>query len=238
MKLVAFDTATDDTVVGAHDGVELTFGFTLGASESGRPQHSQKLLGAVEEAAQALGGWDQVDRIAVGVGPGTFTGIRIGVATARGLALGSGVNAVGFSSLDALAFAMRPSYSPEGDRGSIPTDASRLAVIDARRGEAFAALYEPDGVLKWPPTVCTPEELCERVAESGLSIAAGGSGAIRFRDELIRAGAFVADAGASIHRLSPNSICESAAAAGISDPLEPNYLRLPDAQLWLQRDGK
>lgn len=229
MKIVAFDTATDDTVVGARDGREVTYGFVEGPDVKSRPRHSQSVLGAAEAAAASLGGWEEVDRIAVGLGPGTFTGIRIGVATARGLALGTGIEAAGFSTLDALALGLAEGSDP---------DASRLAVIDARRGEAFAALCRPDGTPEWPAAVLEPGELCERVAGLGLPVIAGGSGAIRFRDELIRAGASVAGAEAGIHRLSPDSICETGAAAGSNDPLEPIYLRLPDAQLWLQRDGK
>ena len=228
MKIVAIDTATDDTVVGARDGSEMTFGFAEGPDEKGRPRHSQSVLGAAEAAAGSLGGWESVDRIAVGLGPGTFTGIRIGIATARGLALGTGMPATGFSTLDALS--------------AVPADVGednfRLAVIDARRGEAFAALYRADGSPEWPAAVYPPESLCERVAGLGRHVIAGGSGAIRFRDELIRAGASVPGTESGIHRLSPDSICETGAASGSTDPLEPNYLRLPDAQLWLQRDGK
>lgn len=228
MKIVAFDTATDDTVVGARDGSEIAFGFAEGPDEKGRPRHSQSVLEAAEAAAESLGGWGSVDRIAVGLGPGTFTGIRIGIATARGLALGTGIPATGFSTLDALS--------------AVPTDVEtddfRLAVIDARRGEAFAALYRADGNPEWPAAVHSPEALCDRVAGLSRPVIAGGSGAIRFRDELIRAGASVPGTESGIHRLSPDSICETGAASGSTDPLEPNYLRLPDAQLWLQRDGK
>lgn len=228
MKIVAFDTATDDTVVGARDGSQLTFGFSEEPNGKGRPRHSQSVLEAADAAAASLGGWSSVERIAVGLGPGTFTGIRIGIATARGLALGTGIPATGFSTLDAL------SAVPAGEE----EDSFRLAVIDARRGEAFAALYRPDGAAEWPAAVYSPEALCERVAGLGLPVIAGGSGAIRFSDELIRAGASVPGTEAGIHRLSPDSICETGAAGSSTDPLEPIYLRLPDAQLWLQRDGK
>ncbi len=228
MKIVAIDTATDDTVAGARDGSEMTFGFVEGPDGKSRPRHSHSVLEAAEAAAASLGGWGSVDRIAVGLGPGTFTGIRIGIATARGLALGTGIPATGFSTLDAL------SAVPAG----VESDSFRLAVIDARRGEAFAALYRPDGSSEWPAAVYSPEALCERVAGLGRPVIAGGSGAIRFSDELNEAGATVPGTEAGIHRLSPDSICETGATAGSTDPLEPIYLRLPDAQLWLQRDGK
>jgi tRNA threonylcarbamoyladenosine biosynthesis protein TsaB len=82
-------------------------------------------------------GWRALERIAVGLGPGTFTGLRVGVATARGLAQSLGIELVGCSSLRALA--------EGGHVGSEATDPASLggtgvlAVLDARRGEAFAA---------------------------------------------------------------------------------------------------
>ena len=83
VRVLAFDTATDDTVVASIDGDRVAFERTV--PPEGRPLHSQALLSLASEAADALGGWDGVERIAVGIGPGTFTGIRIGVATAAGL---------------------------------------------------------------------------------------------------------------------------------------------------------
>ena len=94
-----------------------------------RPMHAARLLAAAEEALGAAGvGWEDVDRLAIGVGPGSFTGLRIGIATARALAQGRGLPLVGVSSLEALA---RGAAAP-----------LVLAVLDARRGEAFAAAWQ------------------------------------------------------------------------------------------------
>ncbi len=74
----------------------------LGLSPGGSPRHSTALLAGVERAAAAAGGWDGVGRIAVGLGPGSFVGIRIGIATAHGLAASTGLPVAGVCTLDAL----------------------------------------------------------------------------------------------------------------------------------------
>ena len=81
-----------------------------------RPVHATALLVEVEQAARALGGWGEVDRIAVGVGPGSFTGLRIGVSSARALAQALGCELVAVSTLAALGEGMaeRPPTPPAG----------------------------------------------------------------------------------------------------------------------------
>ena len=128
---LGFDTSTPSTAV----GLRLAAGDVLQARDDPRPGahpgHTTRLLAlAAELLGQAGIGWDGVERIAVGRGPGTFTGLRVGLATARGLAQSLSAELVGVSSLQALA---------EG-AGSDAT----LAVIDARRGEVFAAAYVAD----------------------------------------------------------------------------------------------
>lgn len=235
MRTVGFDTATDDTVVAGLDGERTVAERAVPPGEAGRPLHSQALLEAVGAAAEALGGWERVDRIAVGLGPGTFTGIRIGVATAGGLSLSTGVPAVGVSTLAALAVGIA---REGGDGGPV------VPVLDARRGEAFAGLYNPVGRELEPPFVGPPGELAAWIGEISARLPrpprVGGPGAVRFSDELDRAGIDVPGPGAAIHRLSGRAICELGAGAArgeLGKPLEPIYLRVPDAQLWLERDG-
>ena len=99
---------------------------------SAPPAHSAELLPALAELLERGGtGWDDVTAIAVGVGPGTFTGLRIGVATARGLAQALGVPLHPVSSLEALAAGIA------AGAGAAPGDAV-LPLIDARRGQVFA----------------------------------------------------------------------------------------------------
>ncbi len=236
VKTVGFDTATDDTVVAGLDGDRVVAEASIAPGESGRPLHSQTLLDAAGEAADALGGWGEVDRIAVGLGPGTFTGIRIGVATAGGLALTTGVPAVGVSTLAALAVGIAREAGASG-----PV----MPVLDARRGEVFAGLYNPMGRELEPPFVGSPEDLVARIGEITARLPqppmVGGPGAVRFVDQLDRAGIEVPGPGSALNRLSGRAVCELGAGAARSQPgkpLEPIYLRVPDAQLWLERDGR
>jgi len=97
-----------------------------------------KLLGAIGVSL------DQIDCFAAAVGPGTFTGVRMGITCAMGLAEALGKSVCGVSNLEALAeFGMGP---------------LRAVTIDARRGDIYAAVYGPEGALIVPERVCTPDE--------------------------------------------------------------------------------
>ncbi len=229
LRIIGFDTATDDTVVGASVDGETVAETLVPPSPGGRPAHSEDLLPAVTEAAAAAGGWARIDRIAAGTGPGTFTGIRIGLATANGIGLSTGIGLVGVSTLAALA------------RPMLGTGHHTLPLLDARRGEVFAAVYGPEGELVEPPFVCGPGDLASRVAGYGPGLVAGGPGAVRFRKILDRDGIATTDPEAGWNHLSAGAICDLGSAADrheLSHPLEPTYLRVPDAQLWLERDGR
>ncbi len=198
----------------------------IGLDAGGRPRHSTALLAEVERAAAAAGGWDEVDSIAVGVGPGSFTGLRIGVATARALSAGLGLPASGVCTLDAIG------------RGLVEADGDSpiLAILDARRGEVFAALYSAAGERLWGPLVEAPGDLAKRIAGLPEAPLAGGSGALRFRDEL---GVETPEDDDPVHRVAARHVCALAAADGARDPgrLVPIYLRVPDAERWRERDG-
>jgi tRNA threonylcarbamoyladenosine biosynthesis protein TsaB len=168
-----------------------------------------------------------VGRLAVGVGPGSFTGLRIGIATARGLSVSLGLPVAGVCSLDAIGRGM----------GEAGLGGDRLAVLDARRGEVFAALYSERGGRIWEPLVCRPEELEKRVAALATAPPAAGSGAVRFRHELARHGVRIADDADPVHRVAARHICALAAASEDGGPLAPIYLRPPDAERWRERDS-
>lgn len=233
MKIIAIDTATEDTVVAARDGGTDVFQQRTGADQDGRPRHSEVLLSLIGEAAAALGGWGRVERIAVGLGPGTFTGIRIGIATATGLSLSTGVPLAGVSTLAALA---------RGVADQMPGDGPVIPVLDARRGEVFTGLHGPDGRELEPAAVISPDELVVRLRELSArfpELRIGGPGSVRFMDQLERSGFPVPDPVSEIHRLSGRALCDLGAGvppSRLGSPLEPNYLRAPDAQLWLERD--
>lgn len=190
--------------------------------------HSTALLGEVERAADAAGGWDAVDRIAVGLGPGSFTGLRVAIATARALGLSRGLPVSGVCTLDAIGLGIAE-----------PTGASpRLAVIDARRGEVFAALYAPGGKRLWEPRVYPPQELAERVGALSAPPLAAGSGAVRFCRQLASRGVEVPEDSDPVHRVAARHICALAAAEPAGEgSLVPIYLRPPDAERWRERDS-
>jgi tRNA threonylcarbamoyladenosine biosynthesis protein TsaB len=202
----------------------------VGTSEKGGPLHTVALLGEVERAVDAAGGWPRVDAIAVGCGPGTFTGLRVGIATARALGLSRGLPVLGVCTLDALGRALAERSGP----------APRLAALDARRGEVFSALYSADGERLWEPAVGSPRELAERVAALPAPPLAAGSGAIRFRQQLTDRGVEVPDDADAVHRVAARHICALAATrsdADDADPVAPIYLRPPDAERWRERDS-
>jgi tRNA threonylcarbamoyladenosine biosynthesis protein TsaB len=207
--ILGLDTATAGTAVGlwAPDGpaIERRDDPPAGA----RPAHAGKLLLLVEEVlAAAAADWDAVERIAVGVGPGSFTGLRIGIATARGLAQARDLPLVAVSSLEALAAG---------------ADAA-LAVIDARRGEVFAAAPGAFG-----PAAFKPDELAASVRSGWLTV---GDGAVRFREPLERAGAVIPAADSPLHRISALAVCRLGATGEPADrdSLLPDYRREPDAK--------
>jgi tRNA threonylcarbamoyladenosine biosynthesis protein TsaB len=210
----------------------------MGLSPQGRPRHATGLLEEVERAAAAAGGWGEVDLLTVGLGPGTFTGIRVGIATARGLAVSLGLPARGVCTLDALGRGIAASSVPSG---ATATKGNSLAVLDGWRGEVFAALYDAEGRRLWDPAVYRPEQLAERVASLDETPLAAGSGAVRFRQELTRDGVRIADDSDPVHRVAARHLCALAAAARTgedeSEELAPIYLRPPDAERWRERDA-
>ena len=196
----------------------------------------------VEKAATAAGGWGAVDLLGVGLGPGTFTGVRIGIATARGLGVSLGLPARGVCTLDALARGIQEAAASPVPSGDIATkrNSPALAVLDGWRGEVFAALYSPEGKRLWEPAVYRPEELTARVSHLEETPSVAGSGAVRFRQELARDGVRIADDSDPVHRVAARHVCALAAAAADEedrDGLAPIYLRPPDAERWRERDA-
>jgi tRNA threonylcarbamoyladenosine biosynthesis protein TsaB len=222
--ILGFDTATPDTVaavLGAGEAIEVTFG----PGEDARPAHGRMLLGAIEEIVERAGGWDAIDLIAVGVGPGSFTGLRIGVSTARALAQARRLPLAGVSTTAALAAGIASTPAAAGR--------NRLAIVDARRGEVFAAIDEGEGPS--PPRVCPPDDLAGTFGAAALRGAlAAGDGSVRFRTEIEAQGAEVPAASDPVHRLSARHICSlgEGVEPGPPELVKPNYLRRPDAQRW------
>jgi tRNA threonylcarbamoyladenosine biosynthesis protein TsaB len=221
MVIVGLDTATPATAVALRlaDGAELTLRHE---PETGaRPQHNRVLELAEELLGPAGLSWSSVDRIAVGVGPGSFTGLRIGVATARGLAQSLGAELVGVGTLRALAAAAQPQAA-----GPV------AAVLDARRGEAFVAVYDEDRELLAPAAVA-PDALAGAAWPPALPVLAVGDGAIKFSDQLQAAGVSVPADPSPLHSVDAAVICRLAHRATAPDPgsVVPCYVRRPDAEI-------
>lgn len=243
MKILALDTATrataaalsvDHTVLEARDDPE----------QGQRPRHATALLplaaGLLERASL---GFADLDRVAVGVGPGTFTGLRVGVATARALARAAAVPLVGVSTLQSLA--MNALSFRE-----LPSFELVAAVLDARRGEVFAAAWTPSDLTSDParlaqnalvaPGAFAPGELAERLRALQTPWLGLGEGAIEFKVVLERSGAFVPRDGSVLHLVTAANHCLIARHLDPTDPdaVGPQYLRLPDAEIARRAAGR
>jgi tRNA threonylcarbamoyladenosine biosynthesis protein TsaB len=192
MLILAFDTATDVAT-----SALVSDGEVLGE----RTSRAVTVLEDVDALLRQAGAHTrELEGIAVGIGPGSFTGVRIGLATARGLALALGVPVAGVSTLDALA---------AGAPGALP-------VIDARRGEVFVLLEEP--------RVLTPDQL-----ELTSGTVCVGSGAVRYRSVLEAAGAQIPPDQDDRHVPRARFHAALAGEFGPAEAVEPMYLRVPDA---------
>jgi len=226
-RVLGFDTSTAHLTVAVTASGEALAEREVEPDATGRPRHARQLLEAVESALEETGGWESVDLIAVGAGPGTFTGLRIGISTARALAQARELPVAAVSSLRVLAEGAR-----DGAAGPI------LAVLDAKRQESFAALFGATGEERWEPWVGAPAELSGRIAKLPDPPLAVGDGAVRFRAEFEASGARVPPDADPRHRLYARHVCrlaEDTAAEPLAE-IKPTYLRRPDAELWRERD--
>jgi tRNA threonylcarbamoyladenosine biosynthesis protein TsaB len=224
VRRLALDTSTRATSVAACDG-DRVLERRDDPPAGERPGHARCVLPMAADAlAEAGWDWSEVEQVVVGRGPGSFTGLRIGIATAHGLATGLGVPLIGVSTLESLALAAA------SDAPAV------LSVLDARRHEVFVAGWRRDPatglVCVQPPQVLGPGRLPEMVAALSAPLAIG-DGAIEWREVLERAGARVPPAESELHRVSAAAHCRLAEEAPTSAPgaVLPEYLRLPDAEI-------
>jgi tRNA threonylcarbamoyladenosine biosynthesis protein TsaB len=211
LLILALDASTPVTTIAVARGPAREVLAEISTTGRGA---SEALLPAVHDALDLAGETlDSVELVLAGVGPGTFTGIRIAAATARALSAGTGAALAKNSTLDALA---APALSCSRDV---------LAVLDARRGQVFARRFSEAG-----PTTgiycLRPEEL----SVDGAPILVG-DGAVRYREDLSRLGRIPPD-GSPLHRVSATGHVVSADLAVVGpEDLVPIYVREPDAEV-------
>jgi len=168
-----------------------------------------------------------LDLIAAGTGPGSFTGLRIGLATAKGLAGAVSCPLAGIPSLDTIA------------RGALPQAMQIMPVIDAKKSEVFCALYASDGLRLTDYMNLRPEAIAPLVTRDTLFI---GNGCALYRNVLMGV------LGGLYHEGPEELWCPKASvlariagerpAGALSDEVQPIYVRASDATLLLERSGK
>jgi tRNA threonylcarbamoyladenosine biosynthesis protein TsaB len=199
-------------VFAVEGGVARSLGLRSEAMVKG---HQERLGGLVRDAVaeaggMGAGGFDGIDRIGVTVGPGSFTGLRVGLAFAQGMGAALGLPVAGISTLDGLA-------------ASIGGEGPTAALIDARRGQVYARFWR-GGVPEGPAEALSIEAARGRAAEMGAGLRLVGSGAGLVAEAV---------AGATVFDLvgpAPEALARLAAAADpAASPPRPVYLRAPDA---------
>jgi tRNA threonylcarbamoyladenosine biosynthesis protein TsaB len=230
MLILGIETATEQVgvAIGGHEGVIASFEVARGR------RHAEILTPAIEFVCRQAGiELAEFGCIAVDVGPGLFTGMRVGLAAAKALALALRVPMIGISSLDLLAFPCRHT-----DRVVVP-------VIDARKNEAFWAMYRPvpGGVQQvMSPTVGPVDDLVADLLARSQDVLCVGDGAERFREQILDG--YRCEIAPPVHP-PVSALVQLAHARALRedwvrpDAIEPVYLRAPDAQInWSIREGR
>jgi tRNA threonylcarbamoyladenosine biosynthesis protein TsaB len=231
MLILGVETATEQVscALGGHEGV-----LTLYEVARGR-RHAELLVPAIEFICrQADVTLDEVGAIAVDVGPGLFTGMRVGIATAKAMAQALRVPVIPITSVDLLAFPLRYANRPVA------------AVIDARRSEVYRAFYRqvPGGVQRVDgPIVGTVDDLIGDLLATGEEVLCVGDGALRHRDRIGNEARRVEFAEQWLAYPSAAPLVQLAHAKALREEwvqpseVEPLYLRKPDAEInWSTRE--
>lgn len=227
MLILGIETATErvSVAIGGHEGVIGLFEITKGR------RHAETLVPAIEFTCRQAGiELEEIGVVAVDVGPGLFTGMRVGLASAKSIAQALRVPMIGISSLDLLAFSSRHS-----DKVVVP-------VIDARKSEVFYAMYRPvpGGIQRVAePTVGPVDELVADLMARNQEVLCVGDGARRYQDEILEG--YHCEIGGDAYP-SASPLVQLAHARAMREEwvnareIEPMYLRAPDAVInWATR---
>jgi tRNA threonylcarbamoyladenosine biosynthesis protein TsaB len=230
MIILGIETSTEQVgcAIGGQEGVLASFQVARSR------RHAETLTPAIEFVCrQAQIELRQISVVAVGLGPGLFTGLRVGIATGKAIALALRVPMIGIPSLDLLAFPVRHS--------------SRLIVpvIDAKRGEVFTSTYRhvPGGVQRMSPyEVMIPDDLASDLVARREDCLLIGDGATRYAEvfagndqiELVTSGTAYPSATALVELAQPRVLREEFVHGS---EIEPLYLRKADARInWAVRE--
>jgi tRNA threonylcarbamoyladenosine biosynthesis protein TsaB len=229
VRVLGIETATWTASVGLVDEGGLEVERTLPVSGS----HAVSLLPLIEEVLSAGAcRLRDLDIVAVSIGPGSFTGLRIGLSVAKGLALAAGLPLVGVPTLEAYAqsLGVRPGML--------------CPVLDARKGEVYSATFSwHEKVLRtdWPAAVLRPEALAERVAPPGIVFGDGVDAFEAVFRRRLRSGVEIVSARQRPPRGAVVAALGAARAdgggAGLPVDLEPTYIRAPEAERDQQATG-
>lgn len=191
----------------------------FGVFELRERAHAETIMGQVTRALKDAGlSFDDLDALAVTTGPGSFTGVRVGIAAARGLSLATGLPVIGVSSLDVMArMALDDLKSPP----------ERLAVaVDARRGEVYLGLYDASAKPLSPPQALVPCDAAALLKNQKIPVVAGSG-----------AGLIASDTEQELESVLPDLQPDAATLARMAlalepgnEPVRPLYLRPPDAK--------
>ncbi len=232
MLILGIESATMQVgcAIGGHEGVLALFESCRGK------RHAETLTPAIEfTCRQANVTLDEISVVAVDIGPGLFTGLRVGLATAKAIAHALRVPMIGIPSLDLLAFPVRH------------TSRLIMTVVDARRGEVFYAAYRavPGGVQRVSPhQLGKPADLVNEIEAGREDVLLVGDGALRYADELgSTRGVEMAEQWLAHPSAAP--LVQLAHAKALREEwvngweLSPLYLRKPDAEInWITRDSR
>lgn len=229
MLILGIETVTDQVsvAIGGHEGVLGMFEVCRGR------RHAETLVPAIEFVCrQARVELDEIGVVAVDIGPGLFTGMRVGISAAKAMALALRVPMIGISSLDLLAFPLRYSDRPV------------CVVVDARKGEVFYACYQPvpGGLQRFTePALGSVDDLVADLMARGGEVLCVGDGASRYQEAIV-SGLHCEVAAQFLSHPSAAPLVQLAHARALREDwvspneIQPLYLRAPDAKInWTTR---
>lgn len=235
MLILGVETATErvSVAIGGHDGVLSLIEVTRGR------RHAENVMPAVDAACRlAEVTVPEFGCVAVDVGPGLFTGMRVGIATAKAIAMALEIPVVTASSLELLALAVHDDVEHAHER-------LVCSVVDARKGEVFHQLHRVtnDGVERLTDPRCqSPDEVAAQLRERGGDVVCVGDGARRYAD-ILQFDHRVTIAGERWAYPSADTLVRLAHRRSLReewlepDRVEASYLRQPDAQInWTTRN--